>query len=319
MRVALLYSKQPDNQYIGGLTGVDDSEYRWMHRLASQITPLLREAGIDVEMSPDTDYNRSGSLSYADNVTWVNDRHRVKAFDLAISLHSNAAGNACILFGKSVASATWAGKFQRALNAAKILPYNDQWEFNDRKVAETSSTLMPAILLEVGQHDLMNYAQWLRDNITSGWFARKLADIFIEVLIGVKPADPYVVVVPTTPAPTPEPKPEPTYVNPYVPLKVDGEWGRRTTGALQHVLRYKYNAYGLYGKRLEVDEVVGENTYRALQRVLNQEIKAGLEENGVWNLATKFALQRYCDPSIGQGQWGPKSTRALQEKLNKGF
>ena len=105
------------------------------------------------------------------------------------------------------------------------------------------------------------------------------------------------------------------YSNPYVPLKEDGDWGYNTTRALQHVLKHRYNAWGM-GYPLEVDGAFGAHTIRALQRVLNQKANARLAEDGVFGPATRNALQRYTDPSIGIGSFGPKSVKALQRALN---
>ena len=120
-------------------------------------------------------------------------------------------------------------------------------------------------------------------------------------------AEPLVAVVPTS-------APAPRYSNPYVPLSVDGEWGRGTTRALQHCLKVKYNAHGLNGP-LVVDGLVGKNTFRALQRVLNQEGRYELAEDGIAGPATKRALQHYLRVRV-DGIWGPATTRALQTRLN---
>ena len=119
------------------------------------------------------------------------------------------------------------------------------------------------------------------------------------------------------PVPTADPLVKKTFNNPHTPLRVDGIWGRGTSRALQYVLRYKYNAWGLTGP-LVVDGIAGRNTYRALQRVLNQEIKAGLVEDGIFGKKTKRALQRYVG-SGADGIVGPATVRALQAKINGGF
>jgi len=187
VKLALIHSQQPANQYVGGATGTADSEQAWMRKLALQLAPLLRAYSIDVVVGP-------LGTSYADNVAWVN---RLSV-DRLLSLHSNAMGNACILYGTSAASRAYAEAMQRELNAAKLLPFGDAWEFNERKVAEVSSTKPPAVLLEVGQHDLPDYAQWLRDNITSGALAEALAGPIARALGGVKPSTP---LASTTPLP----------------------------------------------------------------------------------------------------------------------
>ena len=107
------------------------------------------------------------------------------------------------------------------------------------------------------------------------------------------------------------------FSNPHTPLSVDGQWGNQTTRALQHVLKEKYNAWGLNGP-LVVDGLIGKNTYRALQRVLNQESKAGLAEDGIFGPQTRRALQRYVGTNA-DGIVGPNTVSALQRKINGGF
>ena len=184
MRLALIHSQQPGNQYAGGATGQADSEQAWMRRLALAVAPLLTAAGVDVEVSP-------LGTSYASNVAWVNGRHRVKPFDLLVSFHSNAMGDSCILYGRSKASRGYAEAFQRVLNAARIMPAGDGWEFNERKVAEVADTEPPAVLLEWHRHDTLAGAAWLRQRINDGTLAADAARAILAAL-GVK-----------EPAPTP--------------------------------------------------------------------------------------------------------------------
>ena len=114
MRLALIHSQQPGNQYAGGVTGTVDSEQAWMRRLALQVAPLLTAAGVDVEVSP-------LGTSYASNVAWVNARHKAEPFDLVLSLHSNAMGDSCILYGTSKASRAYAEALRtEALSALSI-------------------------------------------------------------------------------------------------------------------------------------------------------------------------------------------------------
>lgn len=184
MRLALIHSQQPGNQYAGGPTGTADSEQAWMRRLALAVAPLLTEAGVDVEVSP-------LGTSYASNVAWVNARHKAKPFDLLVSFHSNAAGDSCILYGTSSASRAYAEAFRRVLNAAAIVPTGDVWTFNERKVAEVASTFPPAVLLEWHRHDTLAGAAWLRQRINDGSLATDAARAILDAL-GVK-----------VPAPTP--------------------------------------------------------------------------------------------------------------------
>lgn len=177
VRLALIYSRQPGNPYTGG-----SNENAEMYKLAAGLAPLLRAAGVDVEMPDNTDFDRSGTLTYADNVAWVKARHRDRPFDRLISLHSNAMGNACILYGTSSTSHALAKAMRRELDAARILPYGDTWELNERKVAEVADTPPPAVLLEVGQHDRADYADWLRRGIADGSYARALAGPILRAL-----------------------------------------------------------------------------------------------------------------------------------------
>ena len=97
-------------------------------------------------------------------------------------------------------------------------------------------------------------------------------------------------------------------------MTVNGVWAAQTTRALQHTLRHKYNAWGI-GAPLVIDGVVGKHTYRALQRVLNQEANARLVENGVFDPTTKRALQKYVGVTV-DGIVGRKTISAMQTKLN---
>lgn len=144
MKIAVIHSQQPNNQYAGGGTGQADSEQAWMRKLALQLIPLLRAAGATV-IGP-----APVGTSYADNVRWVNQQSGV---NLVISLHSNAAGDGMILWGTSAASATYGRRIMDALNADNPLPAGDKWTYYDRKVAEVADTRFPAVLLEMHRHD----------------------------------------------------------------------------------------------------------------------------------------------------------------------
>lgn len=191
MRLALIHSQQPGNQYAGGPTGQADSEQAWMRRLVLQVAPLLTAAGVDVEVSP-------LGTSYTSNVAWVNARHKSEAFDLVLSNHSNAMGDSCILYGTSKASRAYAEAFRRVLNAAKIVPAGDGWEFNERKVAEVADTAPPAVLLEWHRHDTLAGAAWLRQRINDGTLAQDAARAILDAL-GIKAPAPVPVPVPTPP------------------------------------------------------------------------------------------------------------------------
>lgn len=177
--LALIYSRQPGNPYTGG-----SNENAEMFALASDLAGKLRERGIDVRIPPNVDQNSDGKNTFADNVKWVNAEHKIRPFDLVISLHSNALGDATILYGTSNASLDWANKILIALNDAAYLPFGDSFDLNTRKVSEVADTAPPAVLLEVGRHDTWEYAEWLRLNIRSGAYGTTLADVLAPLLGG---------------------------------------------------------------------------------------------------------------------------------------
>lgn len=177
--LALIYSRQPGNPYTGG-----SNENADMFALATDLAGKLRERGIDVRIPPNVDQNGDRKNTFEDNVKWVNAEHKVRPFDLVVSLHSNALGDATILYGTSKASREWADKFLAALNGAAYLPFGDTFDLNSRKVSEVADTAPPAVLLEVGQHDTTEYAEWLRSNIRSGAYGTILADVLAPVLGG---------------------------------------------------------------------------------------------------------------------------------------
>ena len=185
MRIALIHSNQPGNQYADGPAGVEDSEQAWMRKLALQLAPLL---GAEVVVGP-------VGPTFVANVDWVNREHRVRPFDLVLSLHSNAAGGSMVLWGTSKASERYGRAIMDALNADNPIP-GDAWTYYDRKVAEVAKTAPPAVLLEVSRHDRAAEAQALRDRIESGDLARQLARPLNRALGLTPPADPLVATTP---------------------------------------------------------------------------------------------------------------------------
>lgn len=314
--ILLAASKQPFNQYAGGPSGIDDSEMAWLQKLAEGTATELAPY-IEVHVAPIGDINKGGTTDFNDNVTWANAKIRElkaqgKNVILWNTMHSNAMGDSMVLSGQSVASMTLRKLFIEEFNRHNIMPYGDVWTPYDRLVSEMAKVGAPGILTEFGQHDRVDYAQWLRENITNGTLAKWNAQRIISIL-NIPTTDPLVSV---TPIPAPAPTPAPAPANPHTPLQVDGLWGSATTRALQHALRNKYNAWGI-GAPLVVDGVIGKNTYRALQRVLNQEIKAGLTEDGLFGPRTKKALQRFVGVTA-DGIVGKATVRAMQTKLNNG-
>lgn len=314
--ILLAASKQPFNQYAGGPTGEPDSEAARMQELAEGVAKEL-SPHIETHVAPYGDINKNRAVDFSDNVTWANAKVKEltaqgKRVILWNTLHSNAMGDSMVLSGQNGASLTMRKLLIAELNANNIMPFGDIWTPYERLVSEMAKVSAPSLLTEFGQHDRVDYAEWLRANISNGTLAKWYAKRLLRIL-NIQAADPLVVVTPA-PAPAPTPAPAPAYSNPFTPLTIDGAWGSRTTSALQHTLRHKYNAWGI-GAPLIIDGVVGKNTYRALQRVLNQQINARLVEDGAFGPNTKRALQQYVGVTV-DGIVGRKTISAMQTKLN---
>lgn len=311
-------SKQLFNQYAGGPTGINDSEMAWLQKSAEGTAQELAPY-IEAHVAPIGDITANGIINYNDNVAWANAkikelRARGKRVILWNTLHSNAMGDSMVLSGQSSASRTLRKLLIEELNANNMMPFGDIWTPYNRLVSEMAKVDAPSLLTEFGQHDRVDYAEWLRTHISDGTLAKWYAKRILNVL-NIRTGSPVVAVPPNKPAagrPAPTSKP----ASAHTPLAVDGIWGRGTTRALQHVLRNKYNAWGI-GAPLVIDGVVGKDTYRALQRVLNQETKAGLQEDGIFGPKTKQALQRYLGVSV-DGIIGRATITAMQNKLNNG-
>lgn len=256
--LALIYSRQPGNPYTGG-----SNENAEMFALATDLAGKLRERGIDVRIPPNVDQNGDRKNTFADNVKWVNTEHKVRPFDLVISLHSNALGDATILYGTSNASREWANKFLTALNDATYLPFGDTYDLNSRKVSEVADTAPPAVLLEVGRHDTANYAEWLRSNIRSGAYGTILANILAPVLGG-------------SGAPVPTPPSGPSTPSVPFPLKAGYYFGprdpvsnkRSVSGYFSHrddMRRVQARLSELGYDPGAIDGLFGPNTRRAIQ------------------------------------------------------
>lgn len=306
---ALIASMQPANEYSGGDSGIQDSEYRWMHELKRGIAPILSTKESAIFIGPDYDFNKSGGLSYADNVAWVNAQPGLSG---GISFHSNALGNACILYGTSNASKQMALRLQTELNAAKILPFGDTWELNDRKVSETSDTYCPFVLLEVGQHDDLAYAQWLREGISSGSYPRSLAGPISRALGFSVP----------TPSPVTVPVVNPISIRSRIPrsivwrnvpsdlvkviqyitgVKPDGNLGpitKASIGTLQEKLG------------LKADQLFGPNTAEHYLLSLPNLYRA---RANIMDLSAAVRLIQWIGTETADGVWGDKTQLAIKE------
>lgn len=194
--LALTFSRQYGNAYAAGPSGSADTEGAWMRTLAGQVAEVLRAAGATVYLNPGIDINGDKTLSYRDEVAWSKQSPQSDA-DVLISLHSNAAGDACVLAGPSKASEALRAAVLGSLAKHCPMPNGDKWTPYNKAVGITHDSPQPAVLIEVGRHDQPGYAQWLREAITSGRLARALASAFLVVLGG-------------KPIPTPAPDKTPT-------------------------------------------------------------------------------------------------------------
>lgn len=183
----LIASKQPANEYNGGPVGENDSEWFWMQKLVEQIGARLASTSIVTRVAPAGDQNSDGLRTYRDNVVWANKAYdELRALGLEVrallDFHSNASGDATILFGTSVASAELASKFLAELNSHNMMPFGDTWDLNARKVSELVDTKPPAVLFEMGRHDVDEYAAWLRASINNGtladWMVKRICAVF---------------------------------------------------------------------------------------------------------------------------------------------
>lgn len=168
------HSRQPGNLYTGG-----SNEAAQMQLLVNQCAFIGRAERFDIAVPPRIDYNKDGVESFYDNYMWINNH---AAFAKTASFfHSNAMGDSMILFADEPASRAVALRFQEILNRRNFMPFGDKWTLNSRQVSELTKTRVPIrILFEFGQHDKSEYAQWLRENIASGWLARQFMAAWFE-------------------------------------------------------------------------------------------------------------------------------------------
>ena len=82
-------------------------------------------------------------------------------------------------------------------------------------------------------------------------------------------------------------------------LKVDGEWGTKTTATTQYVLG-----------GLEIDGVLGKATVKAIQK------KVGCKADGVWGADTTKAMQRFVGAKV-DGEKGKETFSKWQKWLNQ--
>ena len=199
-------SKQPFNQYAGGGTGVEDSEHRWLQKLVEQAAPILRSEYAAEVYVASADNVTGGPLDFNDNVVQINSlADRLSREGKEVWLfdgHSNAMGDSMILSGSNSESRNARALFLREMNDHNIMPFGDVWTPNDRIVSELATRPLVRLLFEFGQHDKVDYAQWLRENIENGTLARWWVDRIVAVWGLVRVGEPLVVPVPKPTAPT---------------------------------------------------------------------------------------------------------------------
>lgn len=191
------HSRQPSNAYAGGSNEADQ-----MASLTGQLADLARSwYGRTIVTPPRVDFNRDGAESFYDNYLWINDHARDA--DSATFFHSNAMGDSMILAADNPASRALRDRMVATLNRAAIMPFGDVWTAYERQVSELTKPVVPIrLVVEVGQHDKADYAEWLRQGIADGTLARKLIGPIAEAYGWTRVADPLVAHTPT-PAPAP--------------------------------------------------------------------------------------------------------------------
>lgn len=266
MAIAIIHSRQPANKYVGG-----SNENEQMYSLQCQAVRILRERyGMNVLAPDNSDYNRDGNITYADNVAWL--RANRGLIQHVYSFHSNAAGDSMILFNERARSA--AQYYRKSLNEGNIMPFGDEWTLFDRSVSELTALAVPSILFEFGRHDRADYAQWLRDAIRDGRLATWIADK-IRVHHGIETDNP------VKPAPIPT---EPEMLRNGVGTKDAPNVRVRN---LQSGLRRKFP---LYAKALQIDGVYGERTERAVREFQR---RSGLKIDGIVGARTRAELRKH--------------------------
>ncbi|MDR0919362.1 MAG: N-acetylmuramoyl-L-alanine amidase [Oscillospiraceae bacterium] len=159
MRIFLSPSTQEWNGYVNGGT-----EEEYMNLLADRIEPYLRASGIS--------YTRNDP---ARNVRGAIDDSNASYYDAHIALHSNAAGeaNSGKVRGLDVYYAPNDTKGKQiaeimANNFKKIYPLPDRVRaISSTNLGELTETKAPAVLLEIGYHDNVEDATWLKNNLNS--------------------------------------------------------------------------------------------------------------------------------------------------------
>ncbi len=150
-------STQDFNLYV-----TEGNEQLWMNRLADRMEPYLEASGINV-----TRNNPNGSA--ATSIRQSN----LGTYDFHLALHSNAAPENLAGQLRGIDAYYYPGaKFGQAMaqlvvdNLKPIYPLPDKVQTRtSTAIGELRRTKAPAALIEIGYHDNVQDATWLKENL----------------------------------------------------------------------------------------------------------------------------------------------------------
>lgn len=160
-------STQENNLYVNGGT-----EEEWMNRLADALEPYLTASGI--RFTRNTPQMTAGSSIRASNAG---------QYDLHLALHSNAAPEGLYGQRRGILVFYYPGSMQgqraatlMADNLREIYPLpNDVRVEPSTTIGEVRLPKAPSVFIELGYHDNLDDAVWIKNNIDSSAKAIALA------------------------------------------------------------------------------------------------------------------------------------------------